>query len=60
MGITEYTNIISKVRESNASSISSTHYGHYEAALEDEEEIVIKVNLVFIRVPFEHEFSLQR
>ena len=59
MGITAYKPIFSKRREGTASSISSIHYGHYKAALEDEEDILITVNLVFMRVPFEHGFSLQ-
>ena len=47
MDVEEYRNMFSKVRESIDLFISSIHYGHYKAVLEDDNEILMQLNLVF-------------
>ncbi len=53
-----YLAIFAKAKETIVSSTSGIHYGHYIAACQD--DILTDVNVLFMRVPFQHGFALER
>ena len=50
MTLENYKEVFNKTKESTASSPSGIHYGHYKAACES--DVLAKVNLIFMVVPF--------
>ena len=56
--INMYTVISPQTFESIALSISAIQYSNYIAALDDDDddELLIKVNLIFMRLPFHYDF----
>ena len=58
ISIKGYVEILSKTRESAASSPSGIHYGHYIAACES--ELLTTVNLIHMTTPFHVGIPLTR
>lgn len=53
-----YKLVFNKATEATASSILGLHYGHYIAAIQD--DLLIEINDIFMRVLFQHGFPLER
>jgi hypothetical protein len=58
MDIEQHREVFQKTRESTASSPSGIHYEHYIAVCES--DLLSEVNMIFMVVPFQVEFSLSR
>ena len=58
LNIDTYKEIFTKINECTSSFSSRIHYGYYIAAIQD--DFLAEVNVIFMRVLFEHEFPLDR
>ena len=58
LDIITYKEIFDKANKNTSSSPSGIHYGYYKVAVQD--DFLAEVNIIFMRVPFEHGFPLER